>query len=132
MVDYSRAIKLSAPICVISAMRAAAKQWILVKGGKYLEAFANADTIVFDKTGTLTRACPRAARAAHCGGRSRNEVLKIAVCPADVSVAMKDGSDIAKEASDITLASENLDGLITRRHLSKALFKSIGQRAKSV
>lgn len=311
MVDYSCAIKLSAPICVISAMHEAAKRRILVKGGKYLEAFANADTIVFDKTGTLTQACPRVAKVVPCGGRSRNEVLKIAACLeehfphsvakaivkqaeaenlfhkeehaeveyvvahgissmlygeriligsahfifddngiempdaekdtienetegysavylaiggklagmicvedpvhtealgtlnslrelgiehiimltgdgeaaaraackalniteyyaqvlpedkarvirslkelgrtvimvgdgindspalscADVSVAMKDGSDIAKEVADITLSSENLDGLITLRHLSKALFKRIGRNYLSI
>lgn len=80
MVDYSCAIKLSTPICVISAMHEAAKQRILVKGGKYLEVFANAETIVFDKTGTLTQACPRVAKVVPCGGRSRNEVLKIAAC----------------------------------------------------
>jgi len=80
MVDYSCAIKLSTPICVISAMHEAAKQRILVKGGKYLEFFANANTIVFDKTGTLTEACPKVAKVVPCGGRSRNEVLKMAAC----------------------------------------------------
>lgn len=80
MVDYSCAIKLSMPICVITAMHEAAKQRILVKGGKYLEAYANADTIVFDKTGTLTEACPKVAKVIPASGRSRNEVLKIAAC----------------------------------------------------
>ena len=59
MVDFSCAIKLSTPISVISAMREAAEHGTAVKGGKYLEAYAAADTIVFDKTGTLTNACPK-------------------------------------------------------------------------
>ena len=63
MVDYSCAIKLSTPISIISAMREASARRIMVKGGKYLEAFAEADTIVFDKTGTLTAACPQIGRA---------------------------------------------------------------------
>lgn len=80
MVDYSCAIKLTTPICVISAMREAANSKILVKGGKHLEAFANADTIVFDKTGTLTAACPEVAKVVPFGSRSREEVLRISAC----------------------------------------------------
>jgi len=80
MVDYSCAIKLTTPICVISAMHEAAKHRMLVKGGKYLEAYANADTIVFDKTGTLTAACPKVAKVVPLGGRTRDEVLKISAC----------------------------------------------------
>lgn len=80
MVDYSCATKLTTPICVISAMHQAAKQRILVKGGKYLEAYANADTVIFDKTGTLTAACPTVAKVVPFGDRSREEVLKIAAC----------------------------------------------------
>jgi len=80
MVDYSCAIKLSTPICVISAMHEAAKHRMLVKGGKYLEAYANADTIVFDKTGTLTAACPKVAKVVPFCGRTRDEVLKISAC----------------------------------------------------
>ncbi len=62
LVDYSCAIKLSTPISVISAMREASTKKIMVKGGKYLEEVANADTIVFDKTGTLTVATPKLKR----------------------------------------------------------------------
>lgn len=80
MVDYSCAIKLSTPICVISAMREASAHRVMVKGGKYLEAFAQADTILFDKTGTLTEACPRVAQVLAFGGYSREEALKIAAC----------------------------------------------------
>ncbi|MDU7471687.1 MAG: heavy metal translocating P-type ATPase, partial [Serratia marcescens] len=58
-VDYSCAIKLATPLAIISAMREATQNRIMVKGGKYLEALAEADTVVFDKTGTLTCATPR-------------------------------------------------------------------------
>ena len=58
MVDFSCALKLAMPLAVLSAMREAGRAHITVKGGKFLEAVAAADTIVFDKTGTLTHACP--------------------------------------------------------------------------
>ena len=80
MVDYSCAIKLTTPICVISAMHEAAKHRILVKGGKYLEAYANADTIVFDKTGTLTAACPKVAKVVAFNGHARDDILRISAC----------------------------------------------------
>ncbi|MBQ8194920.1 MAG: heavy metal translocating P-type ATPase [Oscillospiraceae bacterium] len=80
MVDYSCAIKLSTPISVISAIREAADRSITVKGGKYLEAFAAADTIVFDKTGTLTNAEPVLDRVIPFEGYSEEDVLKTAAC----------------------------------------------------
>lgn len=80
MVDYSCAIKLSTPIAVISAIKEAADQKITVKGGKYLEAFANADTIVFDKTGTLTNAEPTLEKVISFSDYSENDILKIAAC----------------------------------------------------
>lgn len=80
MVDYSCAIKLSTPLSVISAMQEASNHKIMIKGGKYLEAYAQADTIVFDKTGTLTRACPEVAKIIPCGKYTREEVLKVAAC----------------------------------------------------
>lgn len=80
MVDYSCAIKLSTPISVISAIREAADRNITVKGGKYLEAFAAADTVVFDKTGTLTNAEPVLEKVVPFGEYSEDEVLKIAAC----------------------------------------------------
>ncbi len=61
MVDFSCALKLAMPLSVLSAMREAGAYHITVKGGKYLEAVAEADTIVFDKTGTLTKAKPPVA-----------------------------------------------------------------------
>ncbi len=80
MVDYSCAIKLSTPISVISALREAADMDMTVKGGKYLEELALADTIVFDKTGTLTKAEPRLEKIIPFGGRNEDEILKIAAC----------------------------------------------------
>lgn len=80
MVDYSCGIKLSASISVISAMREAASRKIMVKGGKFLEAFANADTVIFDKTGTLTEACPTVSGIKAFCGYTEEEVLKTAAC----------------------------------------------------
>ena len=80
MVDYSCAIKLSAPIAVISALREAADHNITIKGGKYLEAFAAADTIVFDKTGTLTNAEPVLDKVIPFGDYSEEEALRTAAC----------------------------------------------------
>lgn len=80
MVDYSCAIKLSVPISVISAMREASNHLIMIKGGKYLESYAFADTIVFDKTGTLTEACPTVAKVIPLGKNNREEILRTAAC----------------------------------------------------
>lgn len=80
MVDYSCAMKLAAPVAVLSAMREAAEHGILIKGGKFLEEAAKADTIVFDKTGTLTAATPHLERIMPLGGKSEAEVLKLAAC----------------------------------------------------
>lgn len=80
MVDYSCAIKLSTPIAVLSAMREAAERRAFVKGGRYLEALAQADTIVFDKTGTLTQAQPMVCKVVPLTDKSREETLKIAAC----------------------------------------------------
>ena len=80
MVDYSCALKMAMPISVLSAMREAGKYHITVKGGKYLEAVANADTIVFDKTGTLTDAKPKVKDVVTFGGNDPDEMLRIAAC----------------------------------------------------
>lgn len=80
MVDYSCAIKLSTPIAVISAMREAANHQVMVKGGKYLEAMALADTVIFDKTGTLTLAEPKVSKILPFGKFTRERVLKYAAC----------------------------------------------------
>ena len=80
MVDFSCALKLAMPLAVLSAMREAGRAHITVKGGKFLEAVAAADTIVFDKTGTLTHACPRVARVIPFNGMEEAEMLRLAAC----------------------------------------------------
>ena len=80
MVDFSCALKLAMPISVISAMRECTAKGITVKGGKFLEAVAQADTIVFDKTGTLTHSSPRVARVVTFGGNDESEMLRLAAC----------------------------------------------------
>lgn len=80
MVDFSCALKLAMPLAVLSAIREAAKNHITVKGGKFLEAIAQADTIVFDKTGTLTRATPQVAEIVPFGGKDATEMLRLAAC----------------------------------------------------
>lgn len=80
MVDFSCALKLAMPLAVLSAMREAGKAHITVKGGKFLEAVAMADTIVFDKTGTLTHACPKVVQVLAFGGRQGEEMLRLAAC----------------------------------------------------
>jgi heavy metal translocating P-type ATPase len=80
MVDYSCAIKLSTPICVMSAMREASQQDVVIKGGKYLEGLAEADTVVFDKTGTLTQAAPHLAAVVSAGRVSEDGILRLAAC----------------------------------------------------
>ena len=80
LVDYSCAIKLSTSISIISAMQEAGRHSVMVKGGKYLEAMDQADTIVFDKTGTLTNAQPFVQKVTPLGNYTRDEVLRIAAC----------------------------------------------------
>ena len=80
MVDFSCALKLAMPISVLSAIREAGQNGITVKGGKYLEAVAEADTIVFDKTGTLTKAKPTVKEVIVFGDYPETEALRIAAC----------------------------------------------------
>ena len=80
MVDYSCALKLSMPLAVLSAMRECGAHHITVKGGRFLEAAARADTIVFDKTGTLTRATPTVAKIVPFGKWTERDVLQVAAC----------------------------------------------------
>jgi len=111
MVDYSCAIKLSTPISVISALREAADMDMTVKGGKYLEELALADTIVFDKTGTLTKAEPRLEKIIPFGEYSEKRILKIAACieehfphsmaRAIVKAAMERNINHAEEHADV-------------------------------
>ena len=80
MVDFSCALKLAMPITVLSAIREAGENHITVKGGKSLEAVADADTIVFDKTGTLTKATPTVKDVVVFGEYPKEEALRIAAC----------------------------------------------------
>ena len=80
MVDFSCALKLSMPVAVLSAMREAGKYHISVKGGKFMEAISEANTIVFDKTGTLTYAKPKVEKIITFMGEDENEMLRMAAC----------------------------------------------------
>ena len=81
MVDFSCAIKLTTPLSIISAMREASDNRMMVKGGKFLEYYANADTIVFDKTGTLTNATPKVVKVVPLSRKyKRDEILRMAAC----------------------------------------------------
>lgn len=132
MVDYSCAIKLSTPICVISAMREAAEYNIMVKGGRFLENYAHADTIMFDKTGTLTVSCPNLAEVMAFEGYSKDEILKTAACleehfPHSVAKAIVR----AAEERDLKHSEEHAEveyivahGIATRLHGEKALIGS--------
>lgn len=81
MVDFSCAIKLTTPLSIISAMREASDNRMMIKGGKFLENYANADTIVFDKTGTLTNATPKVVDVIPMSRRyKRDDILRMAAC----------------------------------------------------
>lgn len=80
MVDFSCALKLAMPISVLAAIREANAHKITVKGGKFLEAVAEADTIVFDKTGTLTKAKPTVVDVVSFNGESKDDLLRLAAC----------------------------------------------------
>lgn len=97
MVDYSCAMKLSMPLSVLSAIREAREYGISIKGGKFMEAVAEADTIVFDKTGTLTYAAPKLMEVITFGGQDPDEMLRVAACleehyPHSVANAIVDGA----------------------------------------
>ena len=81
MVDFSCAIKLTTPLSIISAMREASDNRMMIKGGKFLEAYAIADTIVFDKTGTLTYATPKVVEVIPMSSKyKRDDILRMAAC----------------------------------------------------
>lgn len=132
MVDYSCAIKLSTPISVISAIREAADHDITVKGGKYLEEFALADSIVFDKTGTLTNAEPVLERVIAFDNQTEEEVLKIAACleehfPHSVARAIVKGAadkglNHAEEHADVQYIVAH--GIATTLHGERAVIGS--------
>ncbi|MBE6442193.1 MAG: heavy metal translocating P-type ATPase [Desulfovibrio desulfuricans] len=80
LVDYSCALKLATPLAVLTAMREGARHGMAIKGGRYLEALNEADTLVFDKTGTLTQASPKVVEVIPAPGFRRDEVLRIMAC----------------------------------------------------
>lgn len=132
MVDYSCAIKLSTPIAVISAIKEAADDDVTVKGGKYLEEYALADSIVFDKTGTLTNAEPVLEKVIALGDYSEAETLKIAACleehfPHSVARAIVKGAadrdiDHAEEHAEVQYIVAH--GISTTLHGKRAIIGS--------
>ena len=80
LVDYSCALRLATPLAVLAAMREGARHGVVIKGGRFLEALSEADTLVLDKTGTLTNAAPRVAEVFAAPGQERDEVLRLAAC----------------------------------------------------
>lgn len=132
MVDFSCAIKLTTPISVISAMKEASDNRMMVKGGKFLEAYSTADTIVFDKTGTLTNASPKLAKVIPCGKYERDEVLRISACieehfahsvaTAIVKQAEAEGLKHEEEHSEVEYIVAH--GISTKYHGKKAIIGS--------
>lgn len=132
MVDYSCAIKLSTPISVISAIREAADRNITIKGGKYLEAFAAADTIVFDKTGTLTNAEPVLEQVIPFADYSEEDVLRTAACieehfPHSMARAIVKGAELrgvlhAEEHAEVNYIVAH--GIATTLHGERAIIGS--------
>ncbi|MCR5813413.1 MAG: heavy metal translocating P-type ATPase [Desulfovibrio sp.] len=105
LVDYSCALKLATPLAVLASMREGTYLGMVIKGGRYLEAMNEADTIVFDKTGTLTNASPVVAEVIPCADHNRDEVLRTMACleehfPHPVARA------VVKKAQDENLAHE--------------------------
>lgn len=80
LVDYSCALKLATPLAVLASMREGARHGMAIKGGRYLEALNEADTVVFDKTGTLTQASPKVVEVFPAPGFDRTEVLRVMAC----------------------------------------------------
>ena len=112
MVDFSCAIKLTTPLSIISAMREASDNRMMIKGGKFLENYANADTIVFDKTGTLTNATPKVVDVIPMSDKyTRDEILKMSACieehfahsiaTAIVKQAEKEGLNHSEDHSEV-------------------------------
>ncbi|MDR2161922.1 MAG: HAD-IC family P-type ATPase, partial [Desulfovibrio sp.] len=97
LVDYSCALRLATPLAIFTAMREAAENGAVIKGGKFIEALANADTVVFDKTGTLTKARPVLAAVYPFEGYSRDGVLRLAAC-LEEHFAHPVGQSVVREA----------------------------------
>ena len=132
MVDYSCAIKLATPISVISSMREASTRGFVIKGGKHLESFAHADTILFDKTGTLTNACPVVEKVIPFGGYDADAVLRTAACleehfphsvaKAVVKAALDKGLHHEEEHAEVEYVVAH--GIVTTLHGKRAIIGS--------
>ena len=132
MVDYSCAIKIATPISVISSMREASEHGIVIKGGKHLESFAHADTIIFDKTGTLTNACPVVEKVIAFGKYDEDWVLRTAACleehfphsvaKAVVKAAMEKGLNHEEEHAEVEYIVAH--GIVTTLYGKRAIIGS--------
>ena len=133
MVDFSCAIKLTTPLSVISAMSEASDNRMMIKGGKFLENYANADTIVFDKTGTLTNAAPKVVEVIPMTKKySRNDILRMAACieehfahsiaTAIVKQAEEEGLNHAEDHSEVKYIVAH--GIVTEYEGKRAVIGS--------
>lgn len=133
MVDFSCAIKLTTPLSIISTMREASDNRMMVKGGKFLENYANADTIIFDKTGTLTNATPKVVDVIPMSRRyKRDEILRMAACieehfahsiaTAIVKQAEKEGLKHEEDHSEVEYIVAH--GIVTEYEGKRALIGS--------
>ncbi len=107
MVDFSCALKLAMPLSVLSAIKEAGENDIRVKGGKFLEAVSEADTIVFDKTGTLTRECPTVAQVVTFGDADETESVRIAAC-LEEHYPHSMANAVVKYAEDLGISHEEM------------------------
>ncbi|MDR2050728.1 MAG: heavy metal translocating P-type ATPase [Deltaproteobacteria bacterium] len=132
LVDYSCALRLAAPLAVLTGLREAAGQGVLIKGGKFIEALAGADTVVFDKTGTLTEAQPTVVEVIPFNGYQRDYILKSAACleehfphpvgRAVVAAAEKEKLSHTEEHAEVELIVAH--GIASRLHGQRVLLGS--------
>lgn len=132
LVDYSCALKLATPLAVMTATRQASKSGIAIRGGRYLEAISEADTLVFDKTGTLTSSHPSVVEIAPAPGRDKRQILKIMACleehfphpvaRAVVNYALKEGVGHEEEHTEVEYVVAH--GIASELHGHKVRFGS--------
>ncbi len=132
LVDYSCAIKLSTPLAIVSSLARAARHRVLIKGGRYLEALAEADVIILDKTGTLTEATPEVVEVIPFGDYSRAFILRQAACVEEhflhpvanavVKKAAEEGLKHAEEHAEVEYVVAH--GIVSRLHGERILVGS--------
>ena len=122
MVDFSCALKLAMPISVLSAMREAGMYDVSVKGGKFMEAVAEADTVVFDKTGTLTYATPKVAEVVPFGGNDEKEMLRLAACLEE---------HYPHSIANAVVEEARLKGLLHEERRSRSEERRVGKECRS-